>query len=349
MRFNQLPLKEIKLRGRVVEAASPSLLEPKDGLSLAQEVYEFYQAKINPKALELAPPRREVNADTFEILVVDHNPTLFHLIYDLDETRLGMELQDEAEATKVYRWFREQRVIIPDLEYIRARVKGGLEAVVAALLWQVGAIKVSLGDLRPFFWVDERQNRSPIYVDLKGLGNYPTVNDLLLSQAALLLGPVPFDYICGIEAGSIGIAAVLGHILNSPVFFARRERRYPEAALLEGIRPYQLAQKRILLVDDTIVKGWTKQRIIKELRVQGGIVEDCFVILDRAQGGREALSEIGVRLQTLTDMRVALSLEIPAEITLLTPEERQEVSDYFADPKRWHKRHGFSYRELRPK
>lgn len=349
MRFNQLPLKEIEVAGRVVRAVSPSLVEPAEGPSLAQDLFELYREKINPRAVELPPPHREVNADTFTILLADRSSTLLHLIYDLDETRLGMELQDEAEAAKVYRMFREQRVIAPDLEYIRARVKEGLEAVVAALLWHIGAIKVSLGDLRPFFRVDERQNRSPIYVDLKGLGSYPEVNDFLLSHAALLLANVDFDCICGVEAGSISIAAILGHMLNRPAFFARRERRYPEAPLLEGIRPHQLAQKRVLLVDDTIVKGWTKQRIIEEIRSQGGIVEDCFVCLDRAQGGREALNEIGVRLHTLTSMKVALSPDIPDEITLLTPEERREVLDYFADPKAWHERHGLSYHELRPK
>ncbi len=177
----------------------------------------------------------------------------------------------------------------------------------------------------------------------------PRVFDFLISQAGLILAHYDFDLVCGIEAGSISFATLLAQKISKPSFFARREKRYKEASILEGIKEHEIFQKRVLLVDDTIVKGWTKRRVINALREKGAICEYTFVIFDRLQGGKEELASLGCELLSLTDRNALLSKRIPRDITLLTEKEYKEICDYFADPKEWHKKKGFSYFALKPK
>ena len=349
MKLSQISFDTIELKESIVKATVPLMLETKEADSLANDIFEIYKQKINTTATRLNPRRREANADTYPIACKDTLPTLFHVVYNVDKTRISIETQNREEAEKVYRIFREQRIIKPDIEYIRKYVKGNLDEIIAALLWQVGAIKVSLGDLKPLFKVDERKNRSPIYIDVKCLPNYPSIDDFIVSEAALLASNIDFDIICGIEAGSISFATSLSKKINLPMFFARRKRRYAEASLLDGIKEHEIYKRKVLLVDDTIVKGWTKERVIDEIRLKDGIIENCLVIFDRQQDGSKALEQKGTKLCSLTNREAALSKSISKEITFLTDREYEEVLSYFKDPKEWHRRRDFSYYELLPK
>lgn len=348
MRLEEIPLTSIELKDKTFRTSTPLTLETGEVKELVRDFFEIYKKKINPRALKIAPSLKEANSEIYPISMDKLLFTNFYVVYDIDETRFTITTQNPREAERIYRLFRNQRVIKPDIDYIMKRMRGNLKEITAALLWQVGAIKTSLGDLNPFFKVDERKNRSPIYIDVKGLPDYPFVDDFITAQAVLLLSDIRFDLICGIEAGSISFATTLSKKLSKPLFFARRKRRYPEASLLEGIKPHESYRRRILLVDDTIVKGWTKEKVIEEIRDRGGIAEDCLVIFDRLEGGSENLKKKGVRLYSLTDRKACLSKRIPKGITLITDEEYKEVEKYFKDPKDWHKKKGFPYYELSP-
>ncbi len=352
MKLVQVPLQDIKAVDGLVEAVTPYILEYEEADQLARDAFETYREFVNPGADRLGDRVREANADTWDFLAAGRKLGSFHVVYDIEETRLGFEcLGDDSgpeEATKFYRLLREQRIIRPDLLAIRRLMRGNLAETVAAVLWQIGAIKVHLGDLRPLFKVDMRRNRSPIYIDVKGLANYPEVNDFILGSAALLLRNLEFDAVCGIEAGSIGIAAVLAHKLHKPMFFARRNRRYPEASIFEGIKSHELFRKKVLLVDDTLVHGWTKARVIREIREWGGQIDSCFVVFDRRQGGEKDLADLDVQLWYLTDRRAALSQKVPREVSFLTDREYQEIIAYFEDPAAWHEKRGLTYYKLQP-
>jgi orotate phosphoribosyltransferase len=342
MKLNQVPLSEIEISGGLVRACTPYILEYAEVAALVRDLFGAYRQLVNNRADELGPRQREANAESYAILAAGRECGRVHFVYDADETRIGIEL-GEAEALMIYRLLREQRIVRPDLEHIRRVMSANLAETVAAVFWQVGAIKVSLGDLRPLFKVDEGRNASPIYIDVKGLSNYPAVNDFVLGSAALLLRNLEFDCICGIEAGSIAIAAVLAQKLARPMFYARRQRRYPEASPFEGVKSHELFRRRVLLVDDTLVHGWTKAHVISEIREWGGRVDSCFVIFDRQQEGADELAGAGVRLYSLTNREAAFSAKVPREISRLTDEEYSEVTDYFRDPAAWHQRRGLVF------
>lgn len=342
MKLSQVPLRELETTGRVVWAATPYILEYSEVAALAQDFFAVYRELINHEAEKLGPGVRVENAESYSLRGPTGEIGQLHFIYDIDETRIALELP-EPQALKVYRLLREQRIITPDLGLIREKMAGNLAETVAAIFWQIGAIKVSLGDLRPLFKVDENRNYSPIYIDVKGLSYYPVVNDFVLSTSALLIRNLGFDVICGIEAGSIAIAAQLAQKLARPMFFARRQRRYPEASPFEGVRAHELFRKRVLLVDDTMVHGWTKTQVIEKIRSWGGRVDYCFVLFDRQQGGETELARLGVKLYSLTNREAALSEKIPREISFLTDAEYQEVCTYFQNPADWHQRRGLTF------
>jgi orotate phosphoribosyltransferase len=348
MRLNQVALRDIEQDGSVIHATTPIVLEADEVRDLSAGIFAIYKEKINPAAQELGRPKREANADTYPILLPHSPETRLNFVYDFEETRISLECQNSDEASKIYRLWREQRIVDVNLEYIRENVHGSLDEMVAAVLWQLGAIKVSLGDLHPLFTVDDGRNRSPIYIDVKLLPNYPEANDFVISQAALLLRDTAFDALCGIEAGSIAFAALLAQKLAKPMFFARRAQKFPEAQMFEGIKPHELFHRRIVLIDDTMVKGWTKERVIQAIREQGGVIGSCLVIFDREQGGRASLEKLGVQLHTLTSRTAALSRAIPREITFLTDQEYREITEYFQDPEFWNRRRGLPYSEVTP-
>jgi len=347
MRLIQVPLRELELTERLVEAVTPYILEYDEAEQLAADVLATCRQVVDPAVERLGEKRRESNADSWDIFAGSERVGGLNVVYDIDETRLTFDLPLDG-ASKFYRLLRRQLIVTPDLLQVRRMMSGNLAETVAAVLWQIGAIKVSLGDLGPLFNVDMRKNRSPIYIDVKGLANYPAVNDFVLGSASLLLRGVEFDAVCGIEAGSIGIAAVLAQRMCKPMFFARRRKRYPEASPFEGIKSHELFRKKVLLVDDTLVHGWTKARVVREIREWGGTVDSCFVVFDRRQGGEEDTTKLGVKLWHLTDRRAALSPKIPREISLLTDREYREVVDYFEDPAAWHAGRGLEYHKIEP-
>jgi len=347
VRLSQVPLRDIECADGVVSVTTPYILEYDEVAGLAQDIFATYRRLINPQAAGLGPRQREANAESYALLGVERELGRCHIVYDLEETRLAVELAPE-EAMKLYRLLREQRIVVPDLELVRRTMSGNLAETAAAILWQIGAIKVSLGDLRPLFKVDDNRNFSPIYIDVKGLTNYPEVNDFIISSAALLVRNLDFEAVCGVEAGSISIAALLAHKLDRPMFFARKALRYPEASPFEGAKQHELFRKRVLLVDDTLVHGWTKARVVTALREWGARVEACFVVFDRQQGGDEELGRAGVKLCSLTNRDAALSDKIPREISFLTDAEFTEVTGYFRAPAAWHQRHGLTFTDVRP-
>ncbi len=347
MKLSQIPLRDLDCSGKIVRTTTPLILEYSEAQDIAKDFFAVYRQLINPRATGLGPREREENAESYGILGASGEIGRLDIVYDINETRLAVNLNEE-EANKVYRLLREQRLVNPDLETIRKLMSGNLAETVAAIFWQIGAIKVSLGDLRPLFKVDENRNFSPIYIDVKGLSNYPSVLDFVLSASALLVRNLRFDVICGIEAGSIALAALLAQKIAKPMFFARRELRYPEASPFEGIRQHELFRKKILLVDDTLVHGWTKNRVIKKIREWGGKIDTCFVIFDRQQGGEEELAENGVRLCSLTNREAALSPKIPKEISFLTDQEYEEVISYFNNPTEWHHRRRLTFTPINP-
>ena len=62
---------------------------------------------------------------------------------------------------------------------------------------------------------------------------------------------------------------------------------------------------RVLLVDDLATTGLSLKMAARAIRAEGGVVEDAFVLLDREEGARERLAEIGIDLHCVLGMSEA--------------------------------------------
>jgi len=125
----------------------------------------------------------------------------------------------------------------------------------------------------------------------------------LLSEISLHLKPIitnDFDILAGLEVGGIPIATALGLQINRPIVFVRKKaKEYGTAKLVEGI---EIKNSKLLIVEDVVTSGGQIVLSAGDLRKCGANVEKAICVIDREQGGKEALSKIGIELISLFTM-----------------------------------------------
>jgi orotate phosphoribosyltransferase len=146
---------------------------------------------------------------------------------------------------------------------------------------------------------------SDLYLNLK-----PTMMDPrgahLCAKAFLARVPPGTDYVGGLEMGAVPVIASLAavsDIAGAPVktFFVRKSAKdHGTKEVVEGLATGEtLAGKRVLVTDDVATTGGSVIKAIEAARAAGAVVEDALVIVDRQEGGTEALAAIGVRLASV--------------------------------------------------
>jgi orotate phosphoribosyltransferase len=146
---------------------------------------------------------------------------------------------------------------------------------------------------------------SDLYINLK-----PTMMDprggRLAAEAFLARIPPGTDYVGGIEMGAVPVIAALAalsDIEGRPVktFFVRKAAKdHGTREVVEGLATGEsLAGKHVLAVDDVATTGGSILQSIEAARNVGAIVEHALVIIDRQEGGTEALAAAGVKLHSV--------------------------------------------------
>lgn len=179
----------------------------------------------------------------------------------------------------------------PDLQPIVARE-------LSALLHRIGVVR--FGD---FTLKDGRQ--SPFYLDLRVLVSHPAalarVARAMLQRAAEL----PYDRIAGLPYAGLPIAVAMALIAERPMIYVRKEHKdYGTKKLIEG---EYAAGERALMIDDVVTSGGAKLDAVVPFRDAGLVVEDVLVIIDRSDGGGQALADAGLRLHSVLDVRTLLA------------------------------------------
>jgi orotate phosphoribosyltransferase len=107
-------------------------------------------------------------------------------------------------------------------------------------------------------------------------------------SAARLAGP---------ELGAVALAAAASLASGLPFLIVRKEAKaYGTANRLEGI--FEQGE-RVCLVEDVVTSAGAALEAVEALRDAGLEVETAVCVLDREEGGSEAMSKKGVRLQAL--------------------------------------------------
>jgi len=107
-------------------------------------------------------------------------------------------------------------------------------------------------------------------------------------DAARLAGP---------ELGAVALAAAASLAGGLPFVIVRgRAKEYGTANRIEG--PFEPGEL-VCLVEDVVTSGGALAEAVQALREDGLVVRNALCVVDREEGGADALARIGVRLRPL--------------------------------------------------
>lgn len=155
-------------------------------------------------------------------------------------------------------------------------------------------------DNPPFTLVSGRQ--SPYYFDCKaatldpeglslvGALTFQAIRNLKPDAAGgLTLGADPIALSASLEAYRQGVSI-------KPIIVRKEPKKHGTAKWIEGILD---GVKRVVAIDDVITTGGSTITAIERMREAGLEVIAAAVIIDREEGGREAIEETGVSVISL--------------------------------------------------
>ena len=213
-----------------------------------------------------------------------------------------------------------------------------IKNIITRLLLETQAAKISVD--KPFQLVSG--NYSPIYINCRILISNAAAMDLITACIHwLYVGyNINADIIAGGETAGIPFASFVAQRLSKPMVYVRKKTKgHGMGSSVEG--SIEKGQ-RVLLVEDLITDGGSKEGFILGLREAGATIEHCVVVFDRQQGGADFLKDLGVTLHALCTMNVVLKIMI--ESGLMSEAQEREIQEYLLDQEVWHKKRGLEYK-----
>lgn len=121
---------------------------------------------------------------------------------------------------------------------------------------------------------------SNFYIDLRFLPSFPSVFSNLINQMDNYITTLSdFDAIIGIPLAGIPFATALSLRLQKPLHLLRKiPKDHGMKKLIEGP---PIEGKKILLIDDLVSSGHSKEFAIEAIRNEGGVVTDILVLINR--------------------------------------------------------------------
>ena len=188
-----------------------------------------------------------------------------------------------------------------------------LESLVLTLN-DIGAVRIGRFELHS-------GRMSPIYIDLRLLASFP--NALREAAAAYRhrLKTLTFDRIAATPLAGLPIGTAICLDMNLPLIYPRKTvKGYGTGKQIEG--QWEIGQTAVV-VDDLITSGDSLLKGITFLKAAGLRVNEAVVLIDREQGGREALEEQGYRLHSL--MTIGQLLAIMESRERITSHQRARI------------------------
>ena len=141
--------------------------------------------------------------------------------------------------------------------------------------------------------------RSSVYLDKYRFETDPALLGPIgaaLGELACADGERP-DRLAGPELGAVPLAAAAALACGIPFLIVRKAAKdYATEGLIEGV--FETGE-RVLVIEDVVTTGGALIAAIEVLRAAGLVVERALCVLDREEGGNEALAALGVRLEPL--------------------------------------------------
>ena len=146
---------------------------------------------------------------------------------------------------------------------------------------------------------------SPIYVDLRVLPSYPDSMAFVTDEMAKVVKKMKPDVVAGAETAGIPLSTAISLKIKIPMIYVRkRPKSYGRKEQIEGVLK---KDAKVVLIDDMATNAFSKLKFIEGIKNSGGVVEDVVIVLDREQGGVEALAKENVKLQSLITLKELLA------------------------------------------
>lgn len=193
---------------------------------------------------------------------------------------------------------------------------------IAIALQEIGAVKFGEFTLKSGI-------TSPIYIDLRLIISYPEVLKMISSAMINLAKELEFDVIAGIPYTALPIATAISLEKNWPMVYARKEiKDYGTKKKIEGVFK---EGRTALIIDDLITTGESKFETIEPFEASGLKIKDFIILIDREQGGKEALEKKGYRLHAVIGINELL--DILKQEGKISDEDYEKSKKFIADTK----------------
>jgi orotate phosphoribosyltransferase len=165
---------------------------------------------------------------------------------------------------------------------------------------------------------------SPYYIDLRQLYSYPELRsrvvEELIERFEILKSS---DVVVGIATSGLALAAFIAAKLNKPLAYVRIERKeHGSRSLVEG----NVSGKTVVIVDDVATTGGSLEHAVTALKSLGAIPLAAVTVVDREQGARQRLKNIGIELYSLITSREIFEFLYSAKI--IAAEDYERVISY---------------------
>ena len=141
--------------------------------------------------------------------------------------------------------------------------------------------------------------KSEYYIDIKKASTDPQVLAEIAEEMAGYMAAkgMVVDRIAGVVLGSVPLAVALSLRTGTPYVMVRKEKKdHGTGKLIEGT---MMQNDRILVVEDVVTSAGSSAEAISILRGAGAKVTTVLSVIDRQEGGKERLAEMGVELMAL--------------------------------------------------
>lgn len=139
--------------------------------------------------------------------------------------------------------------------------------------------------------------QSPIYVDLRRIISSPSLLSRAARAYAGLAAVLKFDCLAAVPYAALPATAAVALEMNKPMIYPRKEAKtHGTGQMIEGA--FEKGQTAVA-IEDVITSGGSILTAIKTLEEGGLSVKDVIVLVDRNQGGHQALAAGGYTLHAV--------------------------------------------------
>ncbi|MFH1392296.1 MAG: orotidine-5'-phosphate decarboxylase [bacterium] len=215
---------------------------------------------------------------------------------------------------------------------IVAEIKEGLKEIewrvdqrdLAFKLFDAGIIKFGAFKLK----LHEKQPDaplSPIYIDLRITRSIPgllvDVAEILDKKAAR--DGIEFELIADIPTAATPIVTIMSFFNDKPMISPKISKTHGLSGEIDGL--FEPGQK-VLLIDDLVTTADSKIEAAEIFEKNRLIIKDILVLVDREQGGHEALLQAGYKLHSV--FKITEMLELYLEAGRINQEKYDETIAY---------------------